>query len=297
MDNFFLYSKYVYHKEGVKEGVDIINSHFAKRHRQEVIELGSYDVAEKNKRRKATLDFESTIGYYLNDYQNLIKYIRVDYDVFFSEVWDILPCWSTFSLLRIPEANLSKEIQNKVLSLLYQSVKEGWISILGIDSEPRNISILHSGRCYIDSIPLITKYHNRLGEELSNIFVDQCYIIEENTEFVHPDNFWKFQVINNPRKVVHILLYTIFEYYYTTNDQLHRRTLYVREARHFAKAAVESIQLLCDSLTKEELMYYPKYAGYTSVIDPKQWLLDLVSILQGKKHITTLQGKRLLELR
>ena len=303
-DNFYLYAKYLYHYKGVEASIDVINQHFSQKTKQTAIKLLGERLKNRPLEKRFSLfDFEVVLKKIFNlppsaalTAFNSGGRLQTDYATFFIEIWNALPSWQTFTLLDFPAATSFGGYQRQIMEHLYQSVRDGWISLVGYDRESQTASPDYCGRVYMDIIELMTEYDNILGLDLTDLFTMEAAKAEKESSLVHPLDFWEYQLVHCPRKIVHTLIHTLFKEYTSADDTINIYVNALFEAKYFVDASIKAIQILIDTLNKEELDYYPKYAGYGKVEDAKLWLSKLKDVINGGGDISILTGNRLMHL-
>lgn len=292
--NLYLYSKFLFHRVGSQTAIDYLNEHFKQKYgHKAIIYASTHQFPEIE---DGQFGFDHYMAYIINDtdYMSSIKLLCDDVD-FFQELWRIFPVWEVFSYLNLylnfeqKKQHINQKKSVSLLDTLLASVGEGWVSFLGADDEPLAVAKTFCGRTYIDALDLSVEDYHHLGEEMTELFIDKVYAMEEESALVHPDDFWRYQLAEkNHHAIAQRFIHTLFRFYRRALPQLEHDMLSIRQCTAFCKASKQSFLAILDE-SEAQTSLYPKYAGYAHITDSKKWISTLINMIDGTATLEDLR--------
>lgn len=292
--NPYYYSKFLFEKVSPIKGIKYLNSYFFERFQRNAfggLELWTDTVGSKGEAHNSS--FISRLSYITQNSPNgfLPPHLNINYGLFFQELWKWAPNWELFTIINLGKPILtsahhanSSEI---ILNTLLESMEEGWITFSGKDYELQRLPAAYSGRLCLDTLDLSIDYYEKLGEELTEVFIRKGYEIEEKSSFVDPEVFWASQSETNAHKVAQQFIHTLFKFYGRTISQLNRDMKLIKAFSPFVEAARKAFHKVIEEPV-EITDFYPRYAGFSGVKDSKEWIRTLMMVLDGEADLSHL---------
>lgn len=293
--NPYYYSHYLYERVNRQQAFEYLNQYFKSKYNQEAfinISQDSFDDIHLGE-PPVYLNFETKLkSVYRSNISDSRTRLIFPAVLFFAELWQWAPINEIFTLPELPNQDFSENEIKMLVDILIKAVESGEITYSGEDFEEQNLPETYAGRLILDPLATPSNYKRYFGFKLLDDFTEIACKIEDESPYIYPEIFWQHQLETKPLKVLEAFLYTLFiRYYNRVNSALQNDLEIIQQFIPFATATKKAITIVLDTAPEEILQALPCYAGYSHVTDARQWLIDLLDCLRGRKRLDVL-GER-----